>query len=229
MKKVAFIALTAAVSASLALAATGSLPTQSTAAAPIGTPDSAGPRTASLAKAEVKSPAAGAYAAASLSVDREAARTACKNGDFRAFFDRYVSSAALRSDYNADKLSVTAVEGTGGNWTEDQATVPGSDYADFPIAEIDGSFFYAPTALRGDGGDSKQDPLSVVISTIPDGGRSVEWEQVRYDPKHIAADHEYPEIVARYGDSGVLYFERRSDCWVLTSSKIFKHPAGDRR
>ncbi|APG62691.1 hypothetical protein LPB140_07685 [Sphingorhabdus lutea] len=73
----------------------------------------------------------------------------------------------------------------------------------------------------------KLDMLDLNISKSKvTGGMTVECEKARFE--YASENDEYGVITAYYGDNGSLYFEPKGNCWQLTSSNIFKRPAGDR-
>lgn len=158
-----------------------------------------------------------------------AAEGAVRRDDFVSFFDHYAQSPAVRAAYSAASVSVVTASGTGGQWAEDTQRVRGAQFRGFPVALLDRGYVYAPTAFRGGRINQRPDQLHVEFSRVGANGWSVEWEQVRYSSSPSEAHDERGTIVARYGDSGTLFFQRVRDGWVLTSSRVFKHGRGERR
>lgn len=146
------------------------------------------------------------------------AKDACKNGDYRAFFDAFAKSSTVRQKYSAAKIQ-TALLGPHGKPISTR-TIDAASYTDFPVKMED--YYYKPRkpARAGDTGEY----LDLEFNQSQNNDISVEWSRVHFDGQSSGGDDLGNPLDAKGKPipagthppaEGQLLFRPTADCWVF--------------
>ncbi|MBN9548569.1 MAG: hypothetical protein J0H31_06715 [Alphaproteobacteria bacterium] len=144
------------------------------------------------------------------------AQNACKARDYRAFFDSFANSKAVRRKYSAAKVR-HAVLGPRGEKISTR-TFDAASYPNFPVKMED--YYYKPVkpARAGDADEY----LDLQFNQSQDNDISVEWSRIHYDGQSDGGDdlgnpldaNGKPIPNGMHPDAeGQLLFRPTADCW----------------
>lgn len=147
------------------------------------------------------------------------AKDACKNGDYRTFFDAFAKSPSVRQKYSAAKIQ-SAWLGTRGE-TLSKRDIDAASYTDFPVKLED--YYYKPRKPTRVG--DVDEYLDLEFNQSQNNDISVEWSRIHYDRRSAVGDDLGIPLDAK-GKSiplgthpqaeGQLLFRPTADCWVFS-------------
>ena len=161
---------------------------------------------------------------ASDKISLQAAETACKRQDPKAFFDAFIQSRAVQRKYSAASIEYVQLQSdfTVGSREEIKA----EKYTAFPITMVD---YYRKAAqpLR----KGADEHVMIELNQGQNEAFVVEWTRVTYDGKSSGGDDlgtaftldGKPYAAGGPGTDGKLLFEPTADCWQLaTDTRHFR-------
>jgi hypothetical protein len=157
---------------------------------------------------------------ASLVLDR--ATSACRDGDFKAFFDLFVRADTVRQVFTAPTVVVTRY------WTDgrppERSETPGDAFRSFPIRVED--VYWRPAASVTEA--SEDEYLLLEFDESQGEVFAVSWTRVRYDGQTEGGD-DLGDALLPDGTplqmvslpDGKLVFRPFEDCWRLVADERF--------
>lgn len=173
--------------------------------------------------AEAASPESAATPAQALGesdrIALDMAQNACKARDYRAFFDAFANSKAVRRKYSAAKVRYAVLGPRGEKISTRNFDV--ANYPNFPVKMED--YYYKPVkpARAGDADEY----LDLQFNQSQNDDISVEWSRIHYDGQSDGGDdlgnpldaNGKPIPNGMHPDAeGQLLFRPTSDCWELS-------------
>lgn len=131
------------------------------------------------------------------------AKTACKNSDFKQFFEAVLRSQPVRERYFSNPIQTASRK------------VAVSEYR-FPIQIMDYSYIVAGSDLRG---PNNWEYVKLEFNQAQDERYRVDWVRVDFGPN---GDDEgaTPEDDREYGPRSYLLFYPTKECWTLVEEGI---------
>lgn len=137
------------------------------------------------------------------------AETACRNSEFKSFFEAFVRSVGVRNRYTRDPIILS---------TKDTIRqVPRSRYFDFPIAMSDHRFISKNT----ENGEPDVEFLRLTFNQSQSDKYRIDWVRVRYAGNGDDREGE-AEIIGTFGLPGYLIFEPTENCWQLIEDSVYE-------